>query len=364
MPADVFTTSVKTVYRRLIPTALRARATHAREWALVFLNYALMRSRIANWFHRFGVWPHALYIESTNICNARCVFCAYPQMRRPKVTMPLATFKKAVEQYLELGPGEIDLTPIVGDPFVDKHLFERLDWLGAHPKVTRFHFYTNAILMDAERVERLLRYDERFMIFCSFGGFDRKTYAAVMGVDKFEEAVGNIKALLEAKRRSGSHIGVCVNLRIPPGSAHGEFWDALCRARDENVITFDETDDFDNWGGAITDEALRGAGLVPKPPPVHRGPCRRLVTGPIVLADGRVNACTCRDVEATLIIGDVNQKPLRDILAGPQLQGLLDRHELEDFPAACKRCSRYESLYPLWMQGRLWRLCQKIFGRV
>ena len=83
---------LKRLYRLIVPEPLRARVTYAREWTLVFLNYALMRRKAA------GAWPHALYIEATNICNAACVFCAYPQMERPKVTMPLELFKKAVTQ--------------------------------------------------------------------------------------------------------------------------------------------------------------------------------------------------------------------------------------------------------------------------
>lgn len=350
---------LKRLYRLLVPEPARARVTYAREWTMVFLNYALMRS-----LRGVRAWPHALYIEATNICNAACVFCAYPQMERPKVTMPLPLFKKAVTQYLELGPGEIDLTPIVGDPFVDKLLFERLDWLAANPKVRKFHFYTNAILMKPDLVERLVRYDGRLRVFCSFGGFDPETYHKVMGVPQFGAAVAHIKALIEAKRRTGSAIGVCVNLRIPKGSAHGEFWDYLRRARDQRLITFDEIDDFDNWGGKVKEADLRGAGLVPKPDPVHRGPCRRLLTGPMVLADGRVNACACRDVEATLIVGDVNETPIGDILRGDALRTLLERHEREDFPEICKRCTRYESLYPTWTHGRLWRLVQKAVGKV
>jgi radical SAM protein with 4Fe4S-binding SPASM domain len=78
---------------------------------------------------------------------------------------------------------------------------------------------------------------------------------------------------------------------------------------------------------------------------VHDGPCRRLLTGPVILADGRVNACCCRDVEATLIIGDIKEKSLGDILAGPELKGLLARHENNDFPEICKTCTKYQSVW-------------------
>ena len=51
--------------------------------------------------------------------------------------------------------------------------------------------------------------------------------------------------------------------------------------------------------------------------------------------------------QSTLIVGDVNKTPLRDILRGEPLRALLRRHEAKDFPEACKLCSRYESVYDL-----------------
>lgn len=336
--------TLQAVYR-LLPRALRERLAYWREWGTLLVNYALVRSRVANLFHRFGAWPHALYVEGTNICNAKCVFCAYPQMERPKVTMPMELFRKAVDEHLAVGGREVDLTPIVGDPFVDKFLFERLDYLAALPRVRRFHFYTNAILMRPGAAERLMGYGERFWIFCSFGGFDRATYGRIMGVDKFDDAVANIRRLIEAKIAVKSAIRVQVNLRVPKGSETGEFWEYLQRRKAEGVIGVDGVDDYDNWGGMISDEALRGSRLVPKPPPAHRGACRRLLTGPVVLADGRVNACCCRDVEATLIIGDITRRPLGDILAGPELKGLIARHERGDFPAICRSCTKYQSVW-------------------
>ena len=335
----------KAVYRHLFPVFLREKFSYGLEWTKLVVNYQLMRSSILNRFHLFGAWPHSLYIEGTNICNARCAFCAYPQMERPKVTMSMEVFRKAIDEYLLLGPAEVDLTPIVGDPFVDKFLFERLDYLAAKPGVTRFHFYTNAILLKPEQLDRLMGYGGRFWMFCSLGGFDREVYHRVMGVDKFDEAVSAIRSLIEAKIRTGSAMRVNVNLRVPLGHEGGEFWDYLHRRQAEGIISIGHTADFDNWGGKISEQDLRQAGLVPKPLPAHTGPCRRLLTGPVILADGRVNACCCRDVEATLIIGDIKERSLSDILSGPELKTLLERHEKNDFPDICKLCTKYQSVW-------------------
>jgi len=354
----------KFFWRAALPEPARARVSKAREWGRVLLNYALMRSMLANRLHPFGAWPNALFIEVTNICNARCVFCAYGQTTRAKAVMPMELFRDAVTQFLDAarGPVEIDLTPIVGEPFVDGHLFERLDFLNAQPRVRRFHFYTNAILMKPEYAQRLASYGERLWIFCSLGGFDPRTYLNIMGVDKFHEAAANIKHLAETKQRLASKLHLQINIRAPRGNAKGELWDHLCRLRDAGIVLIDANEDFDNWGGKITAEDLKKAGLTPKEVRARRGPCHRLITGPAVLADGRVNACTCRDCEATLIIGDLRQERLADILSGPKLKDLLARHERGDFPGVCVKCTWYDSLYPGWMRSRGWRVFQGLFG--
>lgn len=345
--------AIRRIARAILPRFVRHKLEPVRQWGGVLLNYSMMRSCIANLFGAVPAKPIALYIEGTNICNARCVFCAYPQMERPKVTMTMDVFQSAVDQHLAMGSTEVDLTPIVGDPFVDRFLFKRLDYLASKPEILGYQFFSNAIRMKPEFIERLVKYDERLLVVCSFGGFDQQTYHTVMGVDKFQKAVDAIRGLIEARIKTDSKIRVQVSLRTPRGNPNGEFWGYLKRMRDCGVITLARVDDFDNWGGDITDEVLRGAGLVPKPPPVHRGPCHRLITSPVVLADGRVNACACRDVEATLIIGDLKKESLKDILSGPKLREYLLMHERGEFPDICKVCTRYESIYPKWMQGRV-----------
>lgn len=335
---------VKKIYRFIFPKALREKITYAREWGSVWGNYQLFRSVLINRFCRMGIRPKAVFIEVANICNARCVFCAYPDMERQKNTMSLPLFKKCIEECLAVGITEVDLTPIVGDPFVDSGIFDKLDYLSRAPGITRFHFYTNAILLSSAYADRLAAYDARFWIFCSFGGFDRETYRGIMGVDKFEEATVNIRYLIERKLQTGSGIRICVSLRVPRGSERGEFWEYLKDKQSRGAIEISSVEEFDNWGGRIPDSRLLAAGLVPKAPPNHRGVCRRLLTGPVILADGRVNACCCRDVEATLIIGDVTRESLMDILAGQKLRGILRRLEKGDFPEICEKCTKYQSL--------------------
>lgn len=327
-------------------------------WTKIFANYVAIKLGF-----KTGIWSQTIYVEVTNVCNAKCVFCAYPDMERPKEVMSLEHFKSVVSQWVELGGDEVDLTPIVGDPFVDRFLFDRMDFLMSVPQVRRFHFFTNAILMKPELHERLLAYGDKLTIFCSFGGFTPESYLKVMGVPKFAEASGNIQKMVAAKRRTGSTMGLQLNLRTSPGTESGPLWEEFQAAKREGVLVIDRVHHFDHWAGMVKNADMQAAGLPVKPMPKKRGPCNRLLNSPAVLADGRVDACAARDIEATMVIGDLKTQTLSEIFSGPALKKLIDSHDRgDDMPEVCKRCNYYDSIYPTWLQGRLYPVVRKILG--
>ena len=127
----------------------------------------------------------------------------------------------------EMGGRTISLTPIVGDPFVDKHIFERLDWLMAQERITGISFYTNAILMDAAKSERLMAYAGKLHVHVSWGGFDSETWNTIMGVRKFEQARDAVLAFLQIQERTGSEIPFTLALRCPQSACHGPLWETL-----------------------------------------------------------------------------------------------------------------------------------------
>jgi radical SAM protein with 4Fe4S-binding SPASM domain len=326
-------------------------------WTKIFANYVAIKLGF-----KTGIWSQTIYVEVTNVCNAKCVFCAYPDMERPKEVMSLEVFKKAISQWAELGGNEVDLTPIVGDPFVDRFIFDRMDFMMTLPGIRRFHFFTNAILMKPELHERLLGYGEKLSIYCSFGGFTPETYAQVMGVPKFAEASRNIEAMVEAKRRTGSRMGLQLNLRTPPGSESGPLWERFQAAKRDGLLVIDRVHHFDHWAGMVKNSAMQAAGLPIKPMPKKRGPCNRLLNSPVIMADGRVDGCAARDIEASMIVGDLKTQTLGEIFSGPELKKLIDRHDAGDLPDVCKRCNYYDSIYPTWLQGRLYPVVRWLLG--
>ena len=48
--------------------------------------------------YRYPDFPDHVYVELTNICNARCTICATPAMKRPRMIMAPELFRKIVTE--------------------------------------------------------------------------------------------------------------------------------------------------------------------------------------------------------------------------------------------------------------------------
>ncbi len=337
--------SLKSAVRGLLSEKLRHRIRHALDVVNTETHFRFSRKKIRARLETLRKIPRGLHVEGTNTCNAKCVFCAYPQMERRKMTMPMDEFQTVVEQYLDMGGGSVSLTPIVGDPFVDKHMFERLDYLMAEPRVRSISFYTNGILMTPAKCERLMAYAEKLHVHVSWGGFDEDTWNTIMGVKKFEPARDAVLAFIEAKERTGTDIPFTLALRCPDSACHGPLWDQLKADSKRGLVEIAGMPDYDSWAGKVDASALESVGLTPRTMPYKRGACELLFTKPVVLANGDVNACACRDVEAELIVGNVKETPLDEIWAGKEVDALIDRHEAGDYPDVCQRCTYFVSVY-------------------
>lgn len=337
--------SIRSQVRALLPASLQGRLRHALDVADTEWHHLFRRSAIRRRLEELRKLPRGLHVEGTNICNASCVFCAYPQMERRKTTMSMEDFRKVVDAYAEMGGRSVSLTPIVGDPFVDKHMFERLDDLMGREEIRSMSFYTNAILMTREKSERLMAYAEKLHVHVSWGGFDAATWNEIMGVAKFEAARDAVLDFLDVKESTGTKIPFTLALRCPRSACHGELWDRLSELEARGLVEIADMPDYDSWAGKVTPEALDSVGLKPRTMPYKRGACELLFTKPVVLANGDVNACACRDVEAELVVGNVKETPLSEIWAGKGIDDLIDQHEAGDYPDVCKRCTYFVSVY-------------------
>src|SRR5215204_6798051 len=107
------------------PVGIKARMRKAAEGALRAQAKPVRRIMLATGRDRSPVLPEIVQIESTNICNAKCVFCPRDEMHRRQGIMSLDLFRKIVDECVELGITHVRVHNY-GEPFVDRKLVEKV----------------------------------------------------------------------------------------------------------------------------------------------------------------------------------------------------------------------------------------------
>src|ERR687893_1402087 len=104
---------------------LKTRARKLAEGVLRQQAKPVRRLMLATGRDRSPVLPEIVQIESTNICNAKCVFCPRDEMHRKQGIMSFDLFKKVVDECVELGITHVRVHNY-GEPFVDRKLVEKV----------------------------------------------------------------------------------------------------------------------------------------------------------------------------------------------------------------------------------------------
>lgn len=165
--------------------------------------------------------------ELSNICNARCVFCPYPDMLKSEkkfTHMQADTFEKVKQMMPSFNGVLVSFTPTTGDtllhPEWDRYMKEILDL----KSVNRATMFTNAIELDADACKRLLavidadKNGKMSQLYFSVGGYDAATYRALYQVDRFEKVVANIRQFIALLHEKGQSIGVHIHIKLTTGT--------------------------------------------------------------------------------------------------------------------------------------------------
>jgi len=291
-----------------------------------------------------------LHLELTNACNARCVFCPYPQQQRPLAFMPDDVFEKALADFVSEGGGDVSFTPIVGDALLDRKFLARVHRAAAEDRVDGIKLVTNGLLIDRFGADELIA-SGITELFISTAGFDEAMYLRVYRNRGYQRMRRNVIALLHANRRAGNPVDLTLGLRPDRPLAEVMQDEDL-----QEILHLDPKIDF-TWsygtaGGRVAlpgqEGPARARSLVRRRLSGKKGePCVSTLNGPIVLADGTVLACSCvaaMDSGEDLSIGHIHQNRLGDIWRSHATRELRASFGSPQLNETCARCDHYRDL--------------------
>lgn len=299
-----------------------------------------------------------LNIETSSLCNLECVFCAYVKKHSPKVSMKDAFFQNCVEQAVGMGFTQFELTPCTGDVFMDRHIFNKFQFLDGHSDVDAYRFFTNFTIPNRSKVERLLSLKKLKNLTVSIYGHDLASFIAITKSTEtvYNRLVANLKTLLELldQKKFNLDIGIRTT-NDAPRKPVSEVMELLERFRERGVRPR-RAHVYNNWGGFVTQADVAGLDIaVTSGDTMYKGgACAHLFTTYQIMATGIVNGCACRDVDASLRIGDLNEAPLHKILSpdNPAYMALIEEQQRGEFRPVCKSCDYYKSIYHMRMSRR------------
>jgi len=271
--------------------------------------------------------PNLLQIESSTACNARCVFCPHPKMKRKHGTMTDELFCKILDEADELGITMV-LLFLNGEPFAFPRIFDWMEKLRERGLLTVI--FTNAALMTEEKSIELLSFSDIIQdIVFSIAGVDKESLANIMGLD-YDVVVSNVRRFYTLNNGT-----IPTKIHMPRFSMTDSFvteW----QEQWADIEPRTGATHLYNFAGLIHDDMeLRESST-------HKyAPCKRL-NHLAILWDGRVCLC-CMDAEGQVILGDANTQSLSSIFNGEIYEHYRKLHSEERYSELplCKDCNMH-----------------------
>ncbi len=291
----------------------------------------------------FSEKPAGISFEVTNICNANCIFCGYQYLERSKTILPMDLFKKAIDEYSEIGGGNVGFTPVVGDSFLDPHFLDKIRYARGKKNIRQIGFYTNGILINKIGARDIISSGVTELTI-SIGGFDAESYARIFQVDRWDSVYEGLLNLLKENESAHEKVDIWIELRsdIP-------VWKLIKTTAFKELtryhFNFRFNTFYDNWNNRISKEDLKGTMRLRRPAKKTE-PCFVLYTGIKILSNGNATLCGCRDLngDSELVLGNIQNRSILDMWRDPSVEKIRSGFYRSTYPKICHDCSFYRGL--------------------
>ena len=273
-------------------------------------------------------WPGALLIDITNRCNAKCVWCPNPDLTHVGA-MDMDVYRKIIDDYGSRG-GVVTFGTF-GEPLMDKHMKERIEYLKRYPKIHKIEVLTNGFFLNDKMVPLLIEHGVGVDI--SLDELDKQTFEDVKKMS-FDVVRDNIVNFLEINSKASRPVPVNIRiktLKTVEETLAQELFKIIASHDCSVVLNSIDDNIISNWAGKLDKEAFIKEYEISSPDKTrytHKrfnqtnvAPCTQLWKWMVVYWDGRVVLC-CADMFSRSIVGDLKLNSITEIWNGPDLKKL------------------------------------------
>jgi len=267
-------------------------------------------------------------IITINNCNLNCFFCRggidkIADYSKFKI-MSTYEFQSIVDKCCDGDIQYFDLTPAIGEPFLDKAFLDKLQILEADNRVHEYTVTSNILLLSKEDIIQLSKLDK--LIFdVSLYGQTAEEYLRNTNRDGYDKFISQLEMLYDN----------CGQLRIRfiqrcelSNSTLLDYVQTFRCKRNANLVD-NEIYNVNRAGHITNMSSLRKrSGICPYGPGSGGG----IVTG------GDLLFCPFHDLQRSGVMGNVNTQSLKDIYNGTAWQDILSNHSNDEYIGMCKGC--------------------------
>lgn len=311
----------------------------------------------------FVFYPRYIEVEVTTRCNLRCTMCEHTYWREKGLDMSLEQFKRVVDQFPKLS--WIGTTGI-GSSFLNRDFPKMLEY--AKSRSIYVELFDPFHMLDEGLIETVVRDSLIDRLICSIDGATRQTYEKIRVGAKFDRVIGNIRTLVETKRRLGTSFPelsfhyIISKDNVSEVPRFVELVQHLTGGDNIGIMFSHLLHDFQEIKDMVVEmppEVRRDAKAMARKygvkltwgknarqqrQPIHK--CTEW-TMPFIFADGSVIPCCAgneanrRDFQIRHSMGNIYEQPFEDIWTG-RLKALREALRRGGVPMICKDCPGYE----------------------
>jgi sulfatase maturation enzyme AslB (radical SAM superfamily) len=290
----------------------------------------IRRLLLATGRDRARVLPEIVQIESTNICNAKCVFCPRDEMHRKQGVMSRELFRKIVDECAALGITHVRMHNY-GEAFLDRYLVEKIRY-AKEKGIREVGMISNGSLIT-EKVARAMIEAGLDAINISVDAGGREVFDATRIGLNYDKVIANVERVVRIRGELGrKHPKLILSFVRQNNSADEQaFIEHWRKVADKIHIT-----ELHNWAGTLNRESDVNY------------PCYRPWLTFTVLWDGRVSLC-CADFDGRTILGDLNSQTIAEVWNGEAYRSVRREHLESGGPDVCRACDLPRKDSPLWI---------------